>query len=43
MPAFMAWFTKHYDLSWPKQDASPGAGGLGPLPKSGLELSVKKR
>jgi cytochrome P450 len=43
MPAFMAWFTKHYDLAFPKQDTSPGAGGLGPLPKSGLKLSVTRR
>lgn len=43
MPAFMAWFTRHYDLKWPPQDASPGSGGLGPLPKSGLRLSVTRR
>lgn len=43
MPAFMAWFTRHYDLQWPQQDASPGSGGLGPLPKSGLRLWVTRR
>lgn len=43
MPAFMAWFTKHYDLHWPKQDSSPGPGGLGPLPKGGVKLSVTRR
>ncbi|MDB4957346.1 MAG: hypothetical protein JWO36_4915, partial [Myxococcales bacterium] len=36
MPAFLGWFTRDYDLTWPAQDATPGGGGIGPLPKSGL-------
>jgi retinoid hydroxylase len=43
MPAFLGWFTRHYDLAWPEQDASPGGGGLGPLPKSGLRVKITKR
>jgi cytochrome P450 len=43
MPAFFAWFTKHYDLTYPTQDAQAGGGGLGPLPRSGLRIAVKRR
>lgn len=43
MPAFLGWFTKRYDLTYPTQDARPGGGGLGPLPRGGVRLSVKKR
>ena len=43
MPAFLGWFTKHYDVTWPAQDASPGGGGLGPLPKSGLRVKITPR
>jgi len=43
MPAFLGWFTKHYDLSFPAQDLSPGGGGLGPLPKSGVRVAISKR
>ncbi len=43
MPAFFGWFTRHYDLSYPQQDASPGGGGLGPLPKSGVRVKITKR
>lgn len=43
MPAFFGWFTRNYDLSYPQQDASPGGGGLGPLPKSGLRVKITKR
>ena len=43
MPAFLGWFTRSYDLSYPAQDASPGGGGLGPLPKSGLRVKITRR
>jgi cytochrome P450 len=43
MPAFLAWFTKRYDLVYPVQDSTPGGGGLGPLPKSGVRVTVKPR
>jgi cytochrome P450 len=43
IPAFLGWFTRNYDLSYPAQDASPGAGGLGPLPRSGLRVKITRR
>ena len=43
MPAFLGWFTKRYDVMWPAQDASPGGGGLGPLPKSGVRVKITPR
>ncbi|MEO8700401.1 MAG: cytochrome P450 [Kofleriaceae bacterium] len=43
MPAFLGWFTKRYDLIFPKQDTAPGGGGLGPLPRGGLRIAVKPR
>ncbi len=43
VPAFLGWFTRHYDLAYPQQDASPGSGGLGPLPKSNLHVKIVKR
>ena len=42
-PAFLGWFTKRYALSYPAQDATPGGGGLGPLPRSGVRITVKPR
>ena len=43
MPAFLGWFTRRFDLAWPQQDATPGAGGVGPLPKGGLRAKITKR
>lgn len=43
MPAFLGWFTRRFDLGYPAQDASPGGGGLGPLPKSNLRIEVRPR
>jgi cytochrome P450 len=43
MPAFLGWFTKRYDLTWPAQDASPGSGALGPMPKGGVQIAIKPR
>ncbi len=43
MPAFLAWFTRRYDLVWPEQAATPGGGGVGPLPRGGLRATIKKR
>ena len=43
MPAVFGWFTRNYELSYPRQDATPGGGGLGPLPKSGVRVRITKR
>ena len=43
MPALFGWFTRNYELSYPQQDASPGGGGLGPLPKSGVRVKITRR
>jgi cytochrome P450 len=43
MPAFLGWFTRNYDLTYPAQDTTPGAGGLGPLPRSQLRVAVARR
>jgi cytochrome P450 len=43
VPAFLGWFTRNYDMSYPAQDASPGGGGLGPLPRSQLRVQVAPR
>jgi cytochrome P450 len=43
LPAFLGWFTKRFDLAYPPQDATPGGGGLGPLPRSGVRLSITAR
>lgn len=43
MPAFLGWFTRRFDLALPPQDTSPGGGGLGPLPRGGLRIAVRRR
>jgi retinoid hydroxylase len=43
MPAFLGWFTRHYDLAYAAQDTTPGGGGLGPLPRSNLVVKITKR
>lgn len=43
LPAFLGWFTRRFDLSYPVQDSSPGGGGLGPLPRSGLQIAIHRR
>ncbi len=43
MPAFLGWFTRRYDLGYPAQDAAPGGGGLGPLPRSGVVVAITPR
>ena len=43
MPALFGWFTRNYELTYPRQDATPGGGGLGPLPKSGVRVRITKR
>jgi cytochrome P450 len=43
LPAFLGWFTRNYDLTYASQDTSPGSGGLGPLPKSGLVVTITRR
>jgi cytochrome P450 len=43
MPAFLGWFVRRYDVAWPEQDASPGAGGVGPMPRSGLRVRITQR
>ncbi len=43
MPAFLGWLTRRYDLVYPPQNAQPGGGGLGPLPRDGVRIALKKR
>ncbi len=43
LPGFLGWFTRRYDLVFPEQDARPGGGGIGPMPRSGLRIAVKPR
>ncbi|MDQ3335081.1 MAG: cytochrome P450 [Myxococcota bacterium] len=43
MPAFLGWFTRRYDLEYREQDVTPGGGGLGPLPRDGVRVAVKRR
>jgi len=43
VPAFLAWFTRRYDLVFPAQDTTPGGGGLGPLPRDGVRIAIKPR
>jgi len=43
MPAYTAWFVRHYDLAWPAQDSAPGPGGVGPLPKGGVRVAITPR
>jgi retinoid hydroxylase len=43
MPALFGWFTRNYELSYPQQDATPGGGGLGPLPKGGVRVRITRR
>jgi cytochrome P450 len=43
LPAFLGWFARHFDLTFPTQDATPGPGALGPMPKDGLRIKIAKR
>ena len=43
MPAYTAWFVRHYDLAWPQQDSAPGPGGVGPMPKGGVRIAITPR
>jgi cytochrome P450 len=43
MPAFLGWFTRHFDLAWPAQDSAPGPGGVGPLPRGGMRVTITRR
>nr|MBA3457333.1 cytochrome P450 [Deltaproteobacteria bacterium] len=43
MPAFLGWFTRRYDLTFPAQVTTPGGGGLGPLPRDGLRVTITPR
>lgn len=43
MPAFLGWFTRSYDLTFPTQVTTPAGGGLGPLPKSGVRVKITPR
>jgi hypothetical protein len=40
---FIAWFVRNHDWTFPPQDTSPGPGGLGPLPRGGLRMQIRKR
>lgn len=43
MPAFISWFVRNHDWTFPAQDVSPGPGSVGPLPKGGLRMQIRKR
>ena len=43
MPAFLGWFVRTYDLTFPAQDTAPAGGGLGPLPRSGVRMKIAPR
>ncbi len=43
MPAFLGWFTRRYDLAFPAQDTTPAGGGLGPLPRGGVRVTITPR
>jgi cytochrome P450 len=43
IPTFIAWFVRNHDWTFPPQDTSPGPGGLGPLPRGGLRMQIRKR
>ena len=43
VPQFAALLLRDYELSVPEQDVSPRPAGLGPLPKSGLRATLKRR
>jgi cytochrome P450 len=42
LPGFIGWFVRDHDWTWPAQDLSPGPGGVGPLPKGGLRIHIRK-
>ena len=43
MPAFLGWFTRHYEWEYPAQDASPSGKGIGPLPRDRVRGTVLHR
>lgn len=43
MPAFLAWFTKHYEWDYPPQDSSPTRRGLAPSPRDRIRGTVTRR
>lgn len=43
MPAFLGWFTRRYDLAFPTQVTTPAGGGLGPLPRDGVRVTITPR
>lgn len=43
MPAFISWFARNYDWTFPAQDISVGPGSVGPLPRGGLRMHIRKR
>jgi cytochrome P450 len=44
LPGFIGWFVREHTWTWPAgQDLSPGPGSVGPLPKGGLRIHVRKR
>ena len=43
VPAFIAWFVRNHDWTFPPQDLAPGPGGVGPLPRGGLRMQIRKR
>jgi cytochrome P450 len=43
MPAFLAWFTRHFELHYPTQDSSPSGRGLAPSPRDRIRATVTRR
>lgn len=43
LPLFVVSLLRGRDLSLPEQDLTPGAGGVGPLPRGGLRVRFAKR
>lgn len=43
IPTFIAWLARNYDWTFPPQDTSPGPGSLGPLPRGGVRMQIRRR
>lgn len=44
LPAFIGWFAREHSWTWPAgQDLSPGPGSVGPLPRGGLRIHIRRR
>ena len=44
LPGFTGWFVRDHDWTWPEgKDLTPGPGSVGPLPRGGLRIHIRKR